>query len=336
MLTQLEHIVDEAIQNILEILQSEYSSGNMDEDLRIAKIKGAKASISILGLSNNSSNSLSDYLKKAVISENEIWRLLYEFKFNTASEASDESLDYSKIKSFLATLGISIDSNTSVTSIKQELLDFYEVEEEDLNEILESQIGINIDSLLSPKLKTKSTSDLFSDLVLNHWADKLASVSFKDSNKSGNENGEVITTIFSEILKSTSKKNVKTQIIEIIDSELKDGITKEKFNLISSCIASILNRYVFSSTWLFHEEGQKPIQKRNNKPVFSNKSILHDKTIIDKEIIESAPKNYVLELSLGVKELFKDNVKKKYGIDNDFNSEANLEIGAVISKINSL
>ncbi len=336
MITQLKHIVEEAVRNMLDILKSEYSSGNMDEDMRAAKIKGAKASISILGLSNDSDNSLSTFLKQVAISEDEIWRLLYEFKFNANLETQEDLVDYTKIKSFLSSLGINMDTSNSVASIKQELLDFYEVDEKDLNEILKIQIGVDIYNLLSPKLKTKNTSEQFSELVLNHWADKLASVSFKNNQKTGNENNEVITTIFSEILKNDAKKIVKNKIIEIIEAELKDGITKEKFNLISSCIATILNRYVFSATWLFHAEEQKPKQKRNNQPVFSNESILHDKTIINKEIIESASKNYVLEFSSGVKELFKENVKNKYGIDNDFNSEANTEIGVIISKITSI
>lgn len=336
MWAQLDTIFNKAVYNTLDILKSEHSSGNMDEDLKNARIKGAMAFTSILNLSNNLDNPLSSYLKQIATTENEIWRLLYEFKFNTQEESLEENIDYTKIKSLLGTLGINMDKKTSVSLVKQELIDFYEVDEKELNKILISQIGVDIDKLLSTNVRTKNNSELFSDLVLKHWSDKLTSISFTNSVQSSKENNEVFNSIFSEIIKSSTRSSVKNQIIKIIETELKDGITKEKFNLISSCITSILNRYVFSATWLFHEESIKPIQKRNNQRIFSNKSILQDKTIINKEIIESIPKNYITEFSLGVKELFKENVKIKYGINNDFNLEVNSEIGVIIEKIKAL
>lgn len=336
MLAQLDNIYEDAIAKILDILQSEYSSGNMDEDLRNAKIKGAMAFTSILSLSNNFDSPLSHYLKQISTTENEIWRLLYEFKFNVQKESTDENIDYSKVKLFLANIGINLESKTSKSVVKQELLDFYEVGETDLNAILKSQIGVTIDELLSTKLKSKNNSELFSDLVLNHWAGKLTSITYKNNIKTTESNSEVFRTIFSEILKSSSKQNIKNEIIKIIDEELKDGITKEKFNLIASCITSILNRYVFSATWLFNEQESKPIHKQNNQPIFSNVSSLNDKSIITKESIGGNSKKYVLEFSLGVKELFKENVKKEYGIESDFNSEINAEIATIITTIQSL
>jgi hypothetical protein len=336
MLAQLDNIYEDAIAKILDILQSEYSSGNMDEDLRNAKIKGAMAFTSILSLSNNFDSPLSYYLKQISTTENEIWRLLYEFKFNVQKESTDENIDYSKVKLFLANIGINLESKTSKSVVKQELLDFYEVGETDLNAILKSQIGVTIDELLSTKLKSKNNSELFSDLVLNHWAGKLTSITYKNNIKTTESNSEVFRTIFSEILKSSSKQNIKNEIVKIIDEELKDGITKEKFNLIASCITSILNRYVFSATWLFNEQESKPIHKQNNQPIFSNVSSLNDKSIITKESIGGNSKKYVLEFSLGVKELFKENVKKEYGIESDFNSEINAEIATIITTIQSL
>jgi hypothetical protein len=336
MLAQLHSIYQEAIGNILEILRSEYSSGNMDEDMREAKIKGAMAFTSILSLSNNFDSPLSHYLKQIQTTENEIWRLLYEFKFNLQNEDVEESIDYTKVKSFLFTLGIDLDGDKSKSDLKRELLDFYEVEESDLNEILKSQIGVTIGELLSTELKTKKTSEQFSDLVLQHWSNKLTSIQFKNDVKFTKENNDVFSTIFSEILKSDSKTNIKNEIVKIIDEELKDDITKEKFNLISSCITSILNRYVFSATWLFSSQKDRPIQRQNNKPIFSNTAILNNGSIITKETISKASKTYISEFSFGVKELFKENVKKKYGIDSSFDTRINAEMGTVISKIESL
>ncbi|MDX6746984.1 virulence factor SrfC family protein [Polaribacter sp. PL03] len=336
MLAQLHNIYEDTIQKTLNILESEYSSGNMDEDLRQAKIKGAMAFTSILSLNNNFDSPLSNYLKQIATTENEIWRLLYEFKFNVQKEEVEEKIDYNKVKAFLNPLGIDLDSNTPKTVIKQELLGFFEVGEEDLNEILKSQIGVTIDDLLSTKLKAKNTSEMFSDLVLNHWSNKLTSIRFKNDTKPKKGNNEVFNTIFSEILKSNSKKDIKREIILIIEEELKDGLTKEKFNLISSCITSILNRYVFSATWLFSNQEDKPIQRQNNLPIFSNESTLYDGNVITKQILNGASKKYISEFSLGVKELFKENVKKEYGIDSDFNTELNAELGGVINKIQSL
>lgn len=336
MLAQLQSIYKEAIHNILELLESEYSSGNMDEDLREAKIKGAMAFTSILSLSNNFDSPLSHYLKQIQTTENEIWRLLYEFKFNLQNDDVEESIDYTKVKSFLLTLGIDLNGNASKSDLRRELLGFYEVEENDLNEILKSQIGVTIDELLCTKLKTKKTSEQFSDLVLQHWSNKLTSVQFKNDIKFTKENNSVFNTIFSEILKSDSKANIKSEIVKIIEEELKDDITKEKFNLISSCITSILNGYVFSATWLFSNQKDKPIQRKNNRPIFSNRAPLNDGTIITKEVIEGTSKNYISEFSFGVKELFKENVKNKYGIDSSFDTRVNAEIGTVISKIEAL
>ena len=336
MLTQLQSIYDVAVQQILEVLESEHSSGDMDEDLRQAKIKGAMAFTAILSLSNNLDSPLSNYLKQIATTENEVWRLLYEFKFNLQKENLEESIDYSKVKSFLSTLGIDINQSTSKAKVKTELLDFYDVGEDDLNEILKSQIGVNIDGLLSIKLKAKNSSEQFADLVLHHWANKLTSIRFKNEVKSTKANNEVFSTIFSEILKSNSNQSIKNEIIEIIDEELREGITKEKFNLISSCITSILNRYVFSATWLSSQQNDKPIQRQNGKPIFSNTSVLLDGTAITKEIIGNSSKNYISEFSFGVKELFKENVKKEYGIDSNFNTEINAKIGGVINRIKTI
>ena len=231
--TQLENIFTESVNNSLKILKSEYSSGNMDEDLKVAKIKGTKAAISIISLSNSSNNSLSQYLTQVVISENEIWRMLYEFKFNVQDDDKEESIDFSRIKSFLTTLGINMNNDLEI--VKQELIDYFGVEEKDLNEILKSQIGIDVSSLLSPNLKTKNVSELFADLVINYWSDKLTSLSFKNGAKFINENEEVVKTIFAEMLKSPVKESLKNQIVKVIENELSEGVKKEKFNLISSC-----------------------------------------------------------------------------------------------------
>lgn len=341
MIAQLNSILNKAIHNVLEVLKDEHLSGNMDEDLKVANKKGAVAFMALMSLSKKGDKPLSNYFNSMVISELEIWRLLYVFKFNKTESEENNKIDLKELKSFLDDYGISMQEPLNVIQIKNELLEFFNVDETDLEEMLLDHIGYGLEDIIQSKSKNKSSSEKFADIVMSFWSDKLTSITSNSSLKTDKikeKNNDAMNTIFSEIVKNHSQNKIKNQIIEVIDNELKGGVSKEQFNFLASCISSILNRFVFSATWAFSVEENKPMKPKEKSPIFSNKSILLDEKIIDIKTLDNSMKNYLNDFSLGVKELYKENVKLKYENDfgNEFDAESNQKIGTILSEIRSI
>jgi hypothetical protein len=269
-----------------------------------------------------------------IISQLEIWRLLYDFRFNY-KEIKNENINSSEVKMFLEDYNIKMtDSKESVTS---KLLDLFGVDENDLDDILREQIGLSLHELINSNEKVKKSSEVFADIVLSYWGTKLTSISIKDkykSNKMISKNNEAMNSILTEIVKSHAIIKVKTQIIEIIETDLGNDISKEHFDFVASCISGILNRYVFSASWAFVDEKHKPLNIRK-EPIFSNNSIIQKDRIITKEILEKSNKNYIKDFSFGVKELYKENIIQNSEISFSFDSIANQKIEKILIELSN-
>lgn len=331
MIAQLNSILNKALHNILEVLKGEHKSGNMHEDLKIANKKSATAFMAIMSLSNHSNKPLSKYFNAMVISELEIWRLLYEFKFYIPEEV-ENGINLSELKLFLAENGIGIDEPLNIPQISNDLTSFFGISELDLEELLKDQLGYGLNDIMHSKTKIKSPSEHFAEIVMNYWSDKLTSITLVNE-KIKTKNNDAMNTIFFEIVKSLTHSKIKNQIVEIIDNEMKGGVSKNQFNFLASCISSILNRFTFSGTWAFVEESSKPLKPKTEEPIFSNNSTLLDERIIQTENLNNTWKNYLKDFSIGIKELYKENVKKEYGFGNDFDSESNQKLGLIINEI---
>jgi len=320
MLAQLQNIAEQAKASIIDLLADECRSGNIDEDLKIARTKGAKSFAAILSLNNNFNSPLSQYLKQMVTTEIEVWRLLYDFKFTAREEDDDPELDHTEIKSFLGNLGIEFSEDLQV--VKERLIDFFGVDEASLSEILQDQLGLSLEALLASNAKRPSVGEEFSELVLTHLSNKPAALK-----------NEIFSTLFSEILKNNSRVHIKKQIIALIEQELKEGINKEKFNLIAGCIASMINQFVFSATWALAAEEHKP--ERLGQHIFSTQTELLDREAVNEPIAKSTVKRYMADFSMGVKELFVKNVEDEYGLGHDFDTQSNEEIVRIIDTVKS-
>ncbi|WP_075343827.1 virulence factor SrfC family protein [Tenacibaculum agarivorans] len=323
MYTQLLEVANKTLKNVLGILDGEHLSGDMDQELKKAKLKGAKSLAAITALSNKSDVLISRYFKEMKTTENEIWRLLYDFRFTVADKKEvEQTIDHSKIKDFLSSLGIEL--SQEFVALKQELVNFFGVDETDLNDILIDEIGVSIDELLKSNSKMPSVGEKFASIVEKHLSEKSSKI----------EN-EVFRDVFLEILKSKSIDGVKKEIANMIENELTEGgsMMQEKFNLLSTCITSIVNKYVFSSTWSYEKETEKPL--RMGQPIFSNQGLLKDRSIVVQPIAKTNLKGYISDFSIGAKELYVKNVERKFGVDTNFDSASNEEIGNIINTLES-
>lgn len=338
MLEQLNSITEKSIHSISEILKTEYQSGDMNEAMKIAKKKGAVAMAALMSLSNKKDNPLSDYLNQMVVSELEIWRLLYIYKFSGPSKKEDDKesiIDLTELRTFLNDNGISISEPLNGAQIKEELIELFGgIDEDEFHEILNDQFGVSFEDIL--KSETSSENENFADHILNFLADKLSSISSNKNKKMDrllSNNNDAMNTIFAEIVKKEPQLKLKKQITEILDLHLKGDISKEQFNLLANCIASLLNKYIFSATWSFSNESNKPVGRISNKPIFSKQSELLLNPVLNKETLDRSWKSYIKEFSQGVKDLYTENVKLKFDLADEFDSASNEKIGEIINKI---
>ncbi len=338
MMEQLNSITEKSLHNIVEILKSEYQSGDMDVAMKEAKKKGAVALAAIMSLNNKKNNHLNDYLDQMVISELEIWRLLYVHKFSgpkNNNEVSSKELDLTELRSFLNDNGISISETINGPEIKNELIDLFGgIDEDEFNEILKDQFGVSFEDILNTE--SVSVNEEFANHILSFMVDKLSSISSNKNKKMDqlfSNNNDAMNTIFAEIVKKGPLVKLKKEITNILDLHLKGDISKDKFNLLANCISSLLNQYLFSATWSFSNESAKPISRLTQKPIFSNKSELLMNPILNTETLNQSSKSYVNEFSQAVKDLYSENVRLKFKLKDEFDSTSNTKVGDIILKI---
>lgn len=337
-IAQLKSLLKNVVNSNLEILGPEFISGNMDEDLKIAKRKGAQAFTAILTLNTKENTPLVDFMDLLSVSETEIWKLLYEYKFSNKinENTTVNTIDLTLLKSFLESIGLNFEDFQNIGQIKDSLLDFYGVPENELNDILDSQLGFKLSDFKSNIDDSETQKSNFCDDIILFWSKKINAQSIDDVlQKKGANNStiESLKLLTNEIVKSKSIIIVKDKINEILNVKFQNNISKDQFNLIASCICSILNNYTFSVAWSYSNDDKKPRIPISNSAIFKNVSVLNDISILNSDLLEPKVSEYLTHFSIGAKEIFSENVRLNYGLEDTFNQVANLEVASIINDL---
>jgi|GEM_PF-3237251 len=342
MIAQLNSVLNKAIESSTKVLEGEYQSGNMDEALQTAKKKGANAFMALVKLSNSNNKVLTDYLSEMVVKESEIWRILYEFKLNLKTDGEDgvqkELNDVSEFTNLLNSIGISAEPPINIDKINSELQSFYGVSENELTTIIKDQLGVDLDVFLNPENARKTPSDEFTNLIFEFWMNKLSQVviNVQTQYEVSQSNIEAINSIIGELINANVLNNVRSLMYEAVSETFAVGISEDRFNMLAGSVASILNRFTFSASWLFEDENEKPLINKTEQRIFHEPIEIKADLLMSKETIENSSKKYMSNFTIGVKELFTANVKREYGINNTFDSEANQKIGIIINDLKQI
>ncbi|NOQ75777.1 MAG: hypothetical protein GQ574_27465 [Crocinitomix sp.] len=345
MIAQLNTILSKAINSCLIVLEGEYQSGNMDEDLRKAKMKGANAFMALLKLSNSQNRVLTDYFSEMVLKESEVWSTLYGFKINHQISADDleeigqqDVVELSDLKVILESIGLDLEMPLKIDEIKRDLKEFYGVNETDLNAILKDQLGIDLATFLNSQNERKTPAHEFTQIVIDYWVNKLSLVVVNVKTKwdISEANKQAINSIIDELMNDKLLTRVNNIILKLVEESFARGISEDQFNALSGCITSVLNRFVFSASWLFENEEFRPRINKTNKPIFHALNHINDRQEITADVLSQSSKSYMSNFSIGVKELYASNVKKTYEVDDSFNVAENQKIGLLITDLNNV
>lgn len=331
----------EKIQNeLLGILTPYQISGNLSEDLKAAKKKGALAFTSLIRLANKKESPLSQILSELVISDTELWNLLYDLifgnKLNSTSN-EEENADINIIDSF-QDMGIVLQPGMSNAEVWEQLENIYAgLEKDEIEEVINDLLGVHIDhipSLLTPNDANSKAEGKIAELMIAYWIEKLMSKTLDENAlyNSTSKEKEIFRTLLAEIIKGRERFNLNGVISDYIKDIKSGSISSEDIDLVASCSATILNKFLFSAGWAFAEENQKPKEVQTNSAIFSEFGT--EQQTITLDYSENNNKHFFKRWSLGVKELFAENVKYSYNLaDKQINTTANQKLDTIIKEL---
>jgi hypothetical protein len=335
---RLEFELDKINRELKGVLKPHLVSGNIEEDLKKAKIDSNITFTSSIAMANRQDNVLSKLMSKMIVSDTEIWNIVYENifennKINGVEETNEHHVDI--VQSFLD-LGVEIKEDTTQKEIIHQLSDIYDgLDYNEIKKIIKDFINFdiaNLDQILTNK--NINTSNSLADLIIKFWVNKVVNVTMSNhlvSNLS-DKYIDAFRSQINQILKSRDRLKIKEKILEII-SEVKSGnINQEDIDLVASCCSTILNNFLFSAGWLYANEANKPIQKHNSQTIFSAYAREYDINNLNyNENLSS--KVYFKEWCLGCKNIFEENVKYDYGVEGNLNAANNKLLDKIVSNI---
>lgn len=337
--TRLELLLENARKKLLDILKPYQVSGNLNEDLKAARKKGMKSFTALVAMANLKSNAFSDILEALVVSDSEIWNLLYDHIFNTASsmdKVERSSSDLNIVESF-ADMGVLLKEGMSQDDILAQLREiYYGLDDEEIAEIIEEMFEVRLNELayLISSNKAGNSEGEIADLIIAFWLEKMTDLALDEQvfKSVSVDQKETFRALLSEITKSRKRLDLKAVISSFIKDIKKGAISIEDIDLVASCSAATLNKFLFSAGWEFAAEEHKPIMKQSDMAIFSNYGRVYEKTDLDYSPDEN--KQFFKQWSLGVKEIYEENVKFDYNMTNrDINTLANHKLDEIINQL---
>lgn len=336
--TRLNYELDRIGKNLESIVKPHIISGNINEDLLKAKKDSSIAYTGVIGLANRKDNILSQLLQNLLVTDTEIWKLIYDniFKYQEETQDIKDEVGVNVRQSF-EDLGVYITTDSTKTEILNQIESLYEGHSyNEIRELILDFINFdieNIDTLLF-KDKIESENNL-ADEVIKYWVNK--SIDFTLNNhlikKLNEKQEEAFRSLINEILKSRDRFKLKQKIEVIIDDIQIGTITNSDIDLVASCCSKILNSFVFSAGWFMTDDESKPLRPQSNKPVFSTHA--EEYNIQNLEYTQNQHKKvFFREWSFGCKSIFEENVKYDYGINGQINTSNNNLLNKVIESLN--
>jgi hypothetical protein len=335
--TRLELDLDKLKKDLLVIISNYRISGDITVDLKKARFQALKSITTLSTIANRNDNALSKLLANLVITDTEIWNILYDFIFGTEIESeSDFSSEFNLTQS-LIDLGLDLSKNTSKESIMNQLRIIYEgLDDSEINEIVRDAINIDVESIskiVKPKNKTNSV-DRISDLIISYWIDKVMNKGFENEffNKINENQREAFRSIISEIVKGRELLLLKSTLNKSIKDLRAGSLSNMDLDLVASCSTTILNKFLFTAGWGFIDNNERPNYMNSNLKIFDENG--SDTDIANLNYLnDNSEKLFLKQWSYGSKLLYEENVKYEYGVEKNFNNTSNTLLVDIISKL---
>ncbi|RYH72170.1 hypothetical protein EVU94_13975 [Flavobacteriaceae bacterium 144Ye] len=336
--TRLNYELDRIGKNLESVVKPHIISGNINEDLIKAKKESSISYTGVIGLANRKDEILSQLLQNLLVTDTEIWKLIYDsiFKYQEETQEIKDEVDVNVRQSF-EDLGVYITSDSTKTEILNQLESLYEgLSYDEIRQLILDFINFDIENIdiLLFKDKVESKNSL-ADEVIKYWVNK--SIDFTLNNhlikKLTEKQEEAFRSLINEILKSRDRLKLKQKIEAIIDDIQIGTITNSDIDLVASCCSKILNSFVFSAGWFMTDEESKPLQPQTNNPIFSTHAKEYD--VQNLEYTQNQHRKvFFKEWSFGCKSIFEENVKYDYGINGQINTSNNNLLNKVIESLN--
>lgn len=332
--TRLNIELKKAQNELFQILKPYQVSGNLNEDLKEARRKGAKSSFALTAIANKKENTLSSILNNFVISDTEVWNLLYDYIFEASDDEEDESdIEEIDIISSFKDFGIELSAGMTKNEILERLKEtFSGLSDEEIEEELKINFDVSLNEmeLMLIPVEENDSEEKITNIIIPYWTERIMDISLDDGilRNLNESQKEVFRNLLSEIVKSKERLNLK----RIISSKIRDiktgTIGAEDLDLVASCSTTTLNKFLFTGGWAFENEEKKP-EIQGDLRIFSEHG--RDYETNDLDYSADNNKDFFKQWNLGIKELYEANVRYNYNLgDKTINAVANQKLDEIL------
>ena len=321
-LARLRNALDRSVRELTGLLKPYLISGDMESDLREANKKALASTLLVQRLRQSGAGGLHEILDHMVLSESDVWHIVYDFVFAYSEDDAKEAQDAvgdgaSDLIEFLNAQGLELSPTDDRERMRASIAEHFGITIDDVDAVLED-LGF---SLPQPTIDAsvdeapRTNEDVFIEHVLSTWNEKLLEtvhlVREGDLTESDADHLEVLVR---EILKGQSRFDLHGVLRDQMDGTLTGTMKFADIEMIASCTATILNRFFFSCGWRFcREDTNRPVHKKTGEALFSDTGTLNERLEIapyQNDVIEP---RFLNEWTAALKELCTENVRWAYG-----------------------
>jgi hypothetical protein len=342
--TRLESELRQARSRLVKILDSTGVSGDIEKD-RVKAIKsGTRADITLSALSLASNRTvLSNILDALVIKESEIHNLLFNYKFRKSESESSVSAKVKPeklIQDLALNPGIQLNHGDSKNTIIGKLKTAWNgLEVSELEEAFEEGFGLSVDQVadsLSERPEVASDRSGFTTEIISFWHQKLTQIVDQDKwfNRTTSKQREVFTLLLNELVNSIDRYDLNAELANLMNEIVPGPISDAHFELVSSCSASMLNKFIFSASWANTLVEERPKSKRGGEQyVFGNFPLPTYEVLSAFDGNHNWQRPFILDWTVGCKEMFEANVNHQHGFAGSLNIEASEKHGKIAASV---
>lgn len=334
-LAKLEIEISKVKNELLSVLKPHLISGDINADLVKAKSEAARSYASVIGLANKPNGILNKMLTNLVISDTEIWNVVYDYIFLNQHNDHEDDTEIQNAVASIQDMGVNLFESITYEELIRELKNIYDgLSEEEIIEIMNDFIEVDLKTIvksLNPKSNNSNNSSI-TDIVISHWMNKLTlySLENKDVDSLTDQQREAFRSIINQIIKSKDRFALNAIINNTINDIKHGAVSSNDIDLVASCVSKILNKFTFSAGLVFADEQEKPLLKDSDRKVFSQ--IAQENGVKDLHFFKNKnEKTFLINWSQAIKLIYEENVRYDYGFSESFNSERNSNLEKLIN-----
>lgn len=337
--TAIKNKLDDSRDDMISILSPYVFSGDEQKDLKEAQARASINAMNLAGMRTKKNGVLPLILNELKLQPHEVWNLLYDYRHELRTREAAYAGNRTVID-FFKSLNIPSTAFQDAHSLKQALMSRLNLSLAQIEEDIQQRFEVSIEKI--PDIVRQANAgeeDSFSLRVISLWNIKITE--FFESNKLVDDlldkDREALIVSVNEIIKAQETFNLKDEL-ERVDDDLYTGVLDlSDYNLVASGYCDVINAFFFSAGWRFQSEENKPRRMgavKDDLPIFSSKAERRDMApdYFDKERHAS----FLEDWSIGVENLFQENVKYQYGVSQTLDFNSNEELAEIIGELESV